>query len=186
MDAVYNSPPNWPTPPAGWRPPPGWTADPSWPEAPPGWQFWVPAPNAPPARKKHSLWLMIGVPVGVVGLIIVLGITAMVVFLGRAVGPAEAASSYAQALKDQRYEAAYAMTCPELAGDHDDFVAFWTNNAATGHGLTAFKIVGANVESVNGHTIGKVKLEVQYADGTKKLEQMTLAKTGETWKTCNL
>ncbi len=185
MDSVYNSPPNWPTPPAGWTPPPDWTPDPSWPEAPPGWQFRVPAPNAPPAR-KHSLWLMIGVPVAVVALIIAGSITAIVVFLGKAVGPAEdAASSYAQALQDQRYDAAFAMTCPERAGDHDDFIALWTSNASTGHAIKAFKIVGANVESINDKTTGKVKLEVQYADGTKKIEQMTLTKPGETWMPCN-
>lgn len=39
--AVFNPPPGWPRPPAGWDPPPGWQPDPSWPPAPPGWQFWV-------------------------------------------------------------------------------------------------------------------------------------------------
>jgi hypothetical protein len=37
----FNSPPNWPQPPAGWSPPPGWEPDPSWPQPPPGWQLWV-------------------------------------------------------------------------------------------------------------------------------------------------
>jgi RsiW-degrading membrane proteinase PrsW (M82 family) len=43
--SVFNSPPGWPAPPAGWRPPPGWQPDPSWPAPPPGWDFWA----APPA-----------------------------------------------------------------------------------------------------------------------------------------
>ena len=38
---VFNPPPGWPAPPAGWVPPPGWQPDPAWPPAPPGWQFWV-------------------------------------------------------------------------------------------------------------------------------------------------
>jgi hypothetical protein len=41
----YNSPPNWPRPPAGWTPPPGWRPEPSWGPAPPGWQFWVEDPT---------------------------------------------------------------------------------------------------------------------------------------------
>lgn len=40
--ATFNSPPNWPAPPApDWQPPPGWRPDPSWPPAPPGWAFWL-------------------------------------------------------------------------------------------------------------------------------------------------
>jgi RsiW-degrading membrane proteinase PrsW (M82 family) len=42
--AVFNPPPGWPAPPAGWEPPPGWQPDPQWPPAPPGWQFWRPPP----------------------------------------------------------------------------------------------------------------------------------------------
>lgn len=38
---VFNPPPGWPRPPAGWVPPKGWTPDPSWPVAPPGWQLWI-------------------------------------------------------------------------------------------------------------------------------------------------
>ena len=44
--AVFNPPPGWPVPPAGWLPPPGWQPDPSWPQPPAGWSFWV-APAAP-------------------------------------------------------------------------------------------------------------------------------------------
>lgn len=38
---VFNPPPGWPAPPAGWRPPPGWQPDPSWPQPPTGWSFWL-------------------------------------------------------------------------------------------------------------------------------------------------
>lgn len=40
---VFNPPPGWPKPPAGWVPPKGWTPDPSWPPPPEGWQLWLPA-----------------------------------------------------------------------------------------------------------------------------------------------
>ena len=42
---VFNPPPNWPAPPAGWQPPPHWHPDPSWPAAPADWEFWKPAPR---------------------------------------------------------------------------------------------------------------------------------------------
>src|SRR5580693_1745926 len=54
--SVFNSPPGWPTPPAGWRPPPGWQPDPSWPAPPPGWSFWVvPGADAPGGEVRLSL-----------------------------------------------------------------------------------------------------------------------------------
>jgi hypothetical protein len=40
---VFNPPPGWPKPPAGWMPPRGWTPDPSWPPPPEGWELWLPA-----------------------------------------------------------------------------------------------------------------------------------------------
>lgn len=39
---VFNPPPGWPKPPAGWTPPNGWKPDPAWPAPPPGWQLWIP------------------------------------------------------------------------------------------------------------------------------------------------
>jgi hypothetical protein len=50
---VFNPPPGWPKPPAGWIPPTGWSPDPTWPEPPAGWQLWLSdnlveqAPTAP-------------------------------------------------------------------------------------------------------------------------------------------
>ena len=38
---IFNPPPGWPKPPAGWIPPRGWTPDPAWPPPPPGWQLWL-------------------------------------------------------------------------------------------------------------------------------------------------
>ena len=38
---IFNPPPGWPKPPAGWAPPKGWTPDPAWPHPPPGWQLWT-------------------------------------------------------------------------------------------------------------------------------------------------
>lgn len=51
----YNPPPNWPTPPKGWRPPAGWTAPTEWGPPPAGWRFWL------PVRQTSSLlvWLAV-------------------------------------------------------------------------------------------------------------------------------
>lgn len=46
---VFNPPPGWPAPPAGWQPPAGWTPDPTWPDPPPGWELWLqPAEDSGP------------------------------------------------------------------------------------------------------------------------------------------
>lgn len=47
MSVVFNEPPGWPPPPAGWAPTQGWLPDPSWPPAPPDWQFWTDAVDMP-------------------------------------------------------------------------------------------------------------------------------------------
>ena len=41
MSQVFNPPPNWPKPPAGWFPPPEWRPDPAWGSPPPGWSLWL-------------------------------------------------------------------------------------------------------------------------------------------------
>jgi len=43
---IYNSPKNWPQPPAGWQPHEGWHPDPAWGPAPPGHEFWLEVPDA--------------------------------------------------------------------------------------------------------------------------------------------
>lgn len=40
---VWQSPPGWPEPPAGWVPPDGWQAPREWPSPPEDWVYWVPA-----------------------------------------------------------------------------------------------------------------------------------------------
>jgi hypothetical protein len=41
MNLVFNPPPNWPKPPAGWVPPPEWRPDPAWGPLPSGWSLWI-------------------------------------------------------------------------------------------------------------------------------------------------
>ena len=51
---LFNPPPGWPTPQAGWSPPPGWQPDPTWPPAPEGWEFWVPRHERGPVEWSSS------------------------------------------------------------------------------------------------------------------------------------
>ena len=186
MDSVYNSPPNWPTPPAGWRPPSDWTPDQSWPAPPQDWQFWVEAPTPPPARSKRRLWLKIGVPIAVVAVIIVGGATALVVSAdSELVPPQDVAKSYTQALKDHRYDAAFAMRCQDGAGDRGAYVEDWTSRTAEGGGISEFKLVGTKMETLNGQTVANVDFEVKYADGSKKDALVVLTKTDEVWHPCD-
>ncbi|MFI7484081.1 hypothetical protein ACH9EU_16910 [Kocuria sp. M1R5S2] len=44
----FNTPPNWPAPPAGWTPPSGWNPPEEWAPAPEGWNFWAHDDGAEP------------------------------------------------------------------------------------------------------------------------------------------
>lgn len=54
---VFNPPPGWPQPPAGWRPPASWSPDPAWPDPPEGWQLWIQAdqPKAEPGLEPPAV-----------------------------------------------------------------------------------------------------------------------------------
>jgi hypothetical protein len=186
MNSVYSSPPNWPPPPAGWSPPPGWVPDPSWPDPPPGWQSWAPGPAAPP-RRKRRLWLLVGLPLAlvVVGLVMVGSLVALFAGAATSVKPAkEAATSYMQALQDQRYEAAFAMHCSADRGGHDLFVRHWKSQGSTGHRIAAFQVVGVNVHTVNGRSSAQAQLVLRYADGYRESQRLVLTKTGSIWNPC--
>lgn len=50
MPVIYNSPPGWPEPPAGWLPPDDWRPDPAWGAPPEGWNWYTVIPDpAPPS-----------------------------------------------------------------------------------------------------------------------------------------
>jgi hypothetical protein len=51
---VFNPPPGWPKPPAGWVPPRGWTPDPDWPSPPEGWQLWISSSESEQAQSTTS------------------------------------------------------------------------------------------------------------------------------------
>lgn len=55
MALVFNPPPNWPAPPAGWFPTPTWRPDPAWGPIPDGWQLWVEEPDPAPLKAEEAL-----------------------------------------------------------------------------------------------------------------------------------
>ena len=59
MALVFNPPPNWPKPPAGWSPTPTWRPDPAWGPVPEGWQLWIEEPEPEMSRRprRRSLHL---------------------------------------------------------------------------------------------------------------------------------
>ena len=54
MALIFNPPPNWPAPPAGWTPTPTWRPDPAWGPVPEGWQLWVEEPKPEPIQVKEA------------------------------------------------------------------------------------------------------------------------------------
>lgn len=60
---IFNPPPGWPRPPAGWIPPKGWMPDPGWPQAPPGWQLWIQSDSEVEDRpSEHSVFPSVDSP----------------------------------------------------------------------------------------------------------------------------
>ena len=55
MALVFNPPPNWPAPPAGWFPTPTWRPNPAWGPIPDGWQLWVEEPDPAPLKAEEAL-----------------------------------------------------------------------------------------------------------------------------------
>jgi hypothetical protein len=130
---------------------------------------------------------MVGLPlaVAVVALLIVVGTISLFAGGATSVKPAErATNSYMQALKDHRFDAAFAMRCSADLGGHDTFVQHWNSQNSIGHGIAAFKILALNVQNFNGRSSAKAQLEVSYADGYTENQQLPLTKTGSTWKPC--
>ncbi|MDQ1538662.1 MAG: hypothetical protein QOE58_3055 [Actinomycetota bacterium] len=130
---------------------------------------------------------MVGLPLALVmaGLLVVVGVISLVSGVETSLKPAErAATSYLQALKDQKYDTAFAMRCSPDLGGHDTFVQHWKSQQATGHGIAEFKIVGLNVRTINGRSSAQAQLEVRYADGFSDSQSLPLTKTGSTWNPC--
>lgn len=124
----FNPPPNWPTPPPGWRPGPGGKPDPAWDPPPPGWNIWVDeSPDAEgahpsgaagkagerrrrepvagaPERKSHPLRLIVFLFVGLVLLAVWQGGKLTVVNLGGENGVSAEFAPKADAVKQQQPE----------------------------------------------------------------------------------
>ena len=55
MTKRFVPPPNWPSPPPGWRPPAGWRPDPQWGPAPRDWSFWQEEPGRRRWFARHKI-----------------------------------------------------------------------------------------------------------------------------------
>ena len=176
--SAFRPPPSWPPPPPGWQPGPGWQPDPSWPPPPPGWEFWGPPP-------KRRLWLVIGLPV-TLGVLLLAGLISVVVYgaTHTASRARNAASSYAQALQDKRYAAAYDMLCRQDQLGQASFVRTQTSAETRGRNIADFTITDVAVSNVNGRSSAEAEISVRFADGTTRSDSLYLVKSGGTWKPC--
>jgi hypothetical protein len=174
---MWNTPPGWPSPPAGWRPLPGWLPDPAWPAPPLDWQFWVERPH-------RSRWLTVVLPI-VVGVVLLgSGVTYLVVRVQDTQNDVRAAANrYGQALVSRNFELAGSMLCPDDQPLEDRFVAAWRRNAAAGRGLDRFRVVSVEISKVNGHQSGTVRATV-YSGGVIFSELLPLVQTSGKWQPC--
>jgi hypothetical protein len=212
MGLVWNHPPNWPPPPAGWQPADGWRSDPSWPPAPAGWRFWIetspqinspqaysppayPAqyaptypqtyPYGPPVRPKRRLWLKVGLPVGVVALLIVAGIVGIVIDIKHTYSDAKrSAGRYVAALQAQDFRSARGMLCAKDQAASTGFVAYWQGEVAAGRAVSSYRITGMSVDNHNGHQSGEASVDVSYADGSQETVALPVEQTSGTWHPC--
>ena len=144
---------------------------------------WVP-PGLPP-RRRHSSWLVVGLPVAG-GLLLLGGFATVVVLFVRAVGgevgPAGGAGErYARALVDGRWDDAHAGLCAEVQADvtPDELAAHYTDPDVTGYGLD-----GVDVRSSGGRTSAQVTVTLRYADGLQDHLVLPLTDEDGSWRPC--
>jgi len=154
-----------------------------WPGGPVGLPY-APAPPAPPApRRRRSRWLTVGLPLGV---LLSAGLVAAIVVavhaLSGALAPAQqAASSYARALVDGRWNDAQGQLC---AHDRSTVTADALAQHYSSPALTGYRLDGINVSSVNGRSSGEARLVFTTADGLETATVLPLADDDGTWRPC--
>ena len=152
---------------------------PAYPAAPPPW-----ASAPPPARRRRSRWLTVGLPVG--GVLLLGGCAATVGLLvrsaGQELGPAnDAAGAYAQALVDERWDAARDLLC---AQDRARVTAADLAAHYAQPDLTGYRVDGVNVNNVNGQLSGRADVTFTTADGLTDTLSMALTREDDEWRAC--
>jgi hypothetical protein len=143
-----------------------------------------PPPGFPRPRRRHSRWLTVGLPIGVVLFLGGCGavVTLLVTTVGRDVEPAQrAASSYAQALVDQRFAEAQHMMCAR------DQAAISPAALAEHYfrpELTAYKVDGLTVTNSNGSVTARADVRFTTTDGLQNSTDLLLVKENGTWRPC--
>lgn len=163
-------PPTQPAAPAYGAPPP-----PTVPGAAPAGAGWEPPP--PPVKKRRLTWLWILIPVL---LVFAASVVVIAVFAVRAiVGPIEATDDYFDALRDQRYAAAYDLRCAAFQAQisEPDFEARERQNGP----VRDFDIDGFDRQDDSATTDGTVTRA-----GIKYDVSVRLEKEGDDWKVCEI
>jgi len=143
-------------------------------------------PSAPawnqPVRRRRSRWLTVGLPVGVV--LVVLGVLAVVVvrgFIGGLQPAQNATKAYADALVDQRWDDAHAMLCAPSAGE------FTAEELEASYGeppLTGSDVEAVNVTWSNGRTMGDATVVLESDGGVRERVVLALVEEDGTWRPC--
>ncbi|WP_131801653.1 Rv0361 family membrane protein [Klenkia soli] len=147
-----------------------------------------PYPSAPQVgpplrRRRRSRWLTVGLPVGLVVLVLVgAGGWWLVSAVSGALGPvSESAHRYADALVAGRWADAQGQLCSA------DRVQVTPEQLAAHYGspqLTDVQVIGVSVESSNGEQTGSVQLVLTTADGLDTETTLWMAREDGGWRPC--
>jgi Domain of unknown function (DUF4878) len=150
----------------------------------PGPQF--PGPPAPPPKRSHTLRNVLII----VGVVVVLccggAVTAGVVLVNKGLGalkPAQdATNAFVTALESGDYPGAYGRLCASTQADFtlDQFSQCVRSQPQ----IRSHRIVGAYINSVNGHTNATVTEELTQDSGFVQTHTFLLVKEGGAWKVC--
>lgn len=151
-----------------------------WGPPPPGHD--APTPWGPPPKRRRSRWLTIGLPVGlVVVMLAVVGILAVRGISGGIRPAQQAVDAYATALVEQRWDDAHGTLCERSAA------RFTAEDLAATYGeppLTGYAVLGVSVNWSNGRTTGLATVEFTTGSGMPDRTELPLAEEGEDWRVC--
>jgi hypothetical protein len=146
-----------------------------------------PYPAAPPVgpapRRRRSRWLTVALPLGLLGLVGI-GVAvwwAVHAFLGALAPAQQAATDYATALVDGRWDDAQGQLCTR---DRSAVTAGALAEQYSSPDLTGHRLEGISVVSSNGSTSGEARLVFTTASGPDTTVVLPLEEDGGTWRPC--
>lgn len=138
---------------------------------------------APPKKSKRNLFIVLGVVLALCCSGGVLGGFLLFRVVQDATGPARSvAESYAEAIVDRNYPAAYRQFCSQVRDQvsETDFERLQSSQPE----FTGYDIVGLNVSNNNGRVSGSTTIRFTPKVGSKVTQSFPLVKEDGEWRLC--